>query len=49
MLTIIFNKVKTWKLRDPHKMISIEEFERIESKHTRVMHDVDIYEGIRVN
>ncbi|WP_193224640.1 hypothetical protein [Bacillus sp. B1-b2] len=48
MLTIIFNKVKSWQLRDPQMMISLEEFERIESKHTRVIHDVDIYEMIRV-
>ena len=48
MLTIIFNKVKTWQLRDPQVMIDIEEFERIESKHTRILYDVDVDEIIRV-
>ena len=42
-------EVKTWWNGDPYPNDEINEFERIESKHTRVHHDEDIYEMIRVH
>jgi hypothetical protein len=43
----IFFQIKNWWLGE--KMDSVEEFELLESKHTRVHHDEDIYEIIRVH
>jgi hypothetical protein len=43
----IFFQIKNWWLED--KMDSMEEFELLESKHTRVHHDEDIKEVIRVH
>lgn len=47
MLTVIFYEFKSWWFGESSSKIDIEEFERIESKHTRVHLDKDIYEIIR--
>lgn len=47
MLTEILFEIKNWWFGKP--VDESEEFERIESKHTRVHHDEDIYEMIRVH
>jgi hypothetical protein len=47
VIDTIFFQIKNWWLED--KMDSIEEFELLESKHTRVHHDEDINEVIRVH
>jgi hypothetical protein len=47
MFDTIFFKIKNWWLSD--KMGSVGEFELLESKHTRVHHDVDVNETIRVH
>lgn len=47
VFNFIYFELKNWwfgEAIDP-----MEEFELIESKHTRVHHDVDIYETIRVH
>jgi hypothetical protein len=48
MLTDLIYEFKSWWFGDLPK-VGNEEFERIESKHTRVHHDEDIYEVIRVH
>ncbi|MBT2723949.1 hypothetical protein [Bacillus sp. ISL-46] len=47
MLTNFLFELKNWLLGEP--MDEIHEFERLESKHTRVHHDEYIYEIIRVH
>lgn len=49
MLTDIIYEFKNWLLGDSVPKVGNEEFERIESKHTRVHHDEDIFEIIRVH
>ncbi|WP_170169037.1 hypothetical protein [Mesobacillus subterraneus] len=48
MLADLIYEFKSWWFTDMPK-VGNEEFERIESKHTRVHHDEDIYEIIRVH
>jgi hypothetical protein len=48
MLADLIYEFKNWWIGDLPK-VGNEEFERIESKHTRVHHDEDIYETIRVH
>jgi hypothetical protein len=48
MLTNIFFGFKKLWIGESKAIIEKEEFERLESKHTRVQFDVDIYEMIRV-
>lgn len=48
MIKSIVNEFKNWWFSFPSPMIDNDEFERIESKHTRVHFDVDINEMIRV-
>jgi hypothetical protein len=47
MLTEILFEIKNWWF--DAQVDESEEFERIESKHTRVHHDEDIYEIIRIH
>lgn len=47
MLTEMMVEIKKWWFGVT--MDESQEFERIESKHTRVHHDEDIYEIIRVH
>lgn len=47
MLTEILFEIKNWWFGVTED--ESEEFERIESKHTRVHHDEDIYEIIRIH
>ena len=47
MLTEILFEIKNWWFGET--IDELDEFERIESKHTRVHHDEDIYEVIRVH
>jgi hypothetical protein len=47
MLTEILFEIKNWWFGA--QVDESEEFERIESKHTRVHHDDDIYEIIRIH
>jgi hypothetical protein len=47
MLTEILFEIKNWWFGE--SINEFDEFERIESKHTRVHHDQDIYEIIRVH
>jgi hypothetical protein len=47
MLTDFFFELKHWWFGESFD--EIEEFERLESKHTRVHHDENIYEIIRVH
>ncbi|WP_175596714.1 hypothetical protein [Bacillus sp. MRMR6] len=49
MLTDLFIEIKNWLLNDSISTDALKEFERIESKHTRVHHDEDIYEIIRIH
>jgi hypothetical protein len=49
MLTEFFLEFKNWWFGESMYNVEIEEFERIESKHTRVHHDEDIFEMIRVH
>lgn len=49
MLTDLFIEIKNWLLNDSNSTDVLEEFERIESKHTRVHHDEDIFEIIRIH
>ena len=49
MLTELFLEFKNWWFGETMYNEEIEEFERIESKHTRVHHDEDIYEMIRIH
>jgi hypothetical protein len=49
MLTDIFLEFKSWWLGKSVSSDKMDEFERIESKHTRVHYDEDIYEIIRVH
>ncbi len=48
MLTDIYYELKNWWVNGSSFVMENEEFERLESKHTRVHFDVDIYEIIRV-
>ncbi|MCM3667219.1 hypothetical protein M3204_22740 [Mesobacillus subterraneus] len=48
MFTDFILDFKNWWIGELPK-VGNEEFERIESKHTRVHHDEDIYEVIRVH
>ncbi|WML44285.1 hypothetical protein [Neobacillus sp. PS3-40] len=41
--------LKNLQYRNTSKEIDINEFERLESKHTRVRHDEDLRENIRVH
>ncbi|MEO2074051.1 MAG: hypothetical protein ABGX20_01345 [Bacillus sp. (in: firmicutes)] len=47
MLNEILFELKNWWFGA--EVNEFDEFERIESKHTRVHHDEDIYEIIRVH
>ncbi len=49
MLTEIMLEFKNWWFSEATSNDEIEEFERIESKHTRVLHDEEINEIIRVH
>ncbi|MEH7014835.1 hypothetical protein V7087_29210 [Neobacillus niacini] len=49
MFTELFLELKNWWFGESMYNEEMEEFERIESKHTRVHHDEDIYEMIRVH
>ncbi|MBT2682288.1 hypothetical protein [Bacillus sp. ISL-37] len=48
MLADLIYELKSWWIGDLPR-VGNEEFERVESKHTRVHHDEDIYEIIRVH
>lgn len=48
MLTIIITEFKNMWLRKAGTNANFDEIERLESKHTRVRFDKDIYEIIRV-
>jgi hypothetical protein len=45
----VFYELKNWLFSNLNEKNEIEEFERLESKHTRVRHDEDIYEIIRIH
>ncbi|WP_462409847.1 hypothetical protein [Neobacillus sp. Marseille-QA0830] len=47
MLIDFLFELRNWLLAEP--IDETLEFERLESKHTRVHHDEDIYERIRVH
>ena len=47
MLTEFLFELKNWWFGVPND--EVNEFERLESKHTRVHHDQDIYEIIRIH
>lgn len=47
MFNYIYCELKNWWFDEP--IDHLDEFELIESKHTRVHHDDDIYEIIRVH
>ena len=47
MLTNLLSEIKYWWFGELKE--EIEEIERIESKHTRVRFDADIYELIRIH
>ena len=49
MITELFLEFKNWWFGESMNSNEIEEFEWIESKHTRVHHDEDINEIIRVH
>ncbi|WP_210366664.1 hypothetical protein [Bacillus sp. REN3] len=49
MFTDFIFEVKNWLFGDMYPVEEMNEFERIESKHTRVHHDQDIHETIRVH
>lgn len=49
MLTIIFTEIKNMWFGMLRTNDNLEEIERLESKHTRVRFDSDIYEIIRVH
>jgi hypothetical protein len=49
MFTEMILEFKNWLFSGETLNEEIEEFERIESKHTRVVHDEDINEIIRVH
>lgn len=49
MFTDLVFEFKNWWYGESVPDMEMEEFERIESKHTRVHHDEDIYEIIRVH
>jgi hypothetical protein len=49
MLTELILEIKNWWFGESLYSSEIEEFVRNESKHTRVHHDEDIYEIIRVH
>lgn len=49
MLTDFVHEFKNWLFGASLPSVEMEEFERIESKHTRVHHDEDIFEIIRVH
>jgi hypothetical protein len=49
MFTELFLEFKNWLFGESIYDEEIVEFERIESKHTRVQHDEDIYEIIRLH
>ena len=40
---------KNWWFGEAYPGIEMTEFERVESKHTRIHHDEDIFEEIRVH
>jgi len=48
MLTIIFTEIKNMWLGISRTNDNFEEFKKLESKHTRVRFDKDIYEIIRI-
>ncbi|WP_167555454.1 hypothetical protein [Gottfriedia acidiceleris] len=47
MLTNLLTEIKFWWFGELRE--EIEEIERIESKHTRIRYDSDIYELIRIH
>jgi hypothetical protein len=47
MFNMVYLELKNWLFGD--KFDSVEEFELLESKHTRVHHDENIHETIRVH
>lgn len=49
MLADLFFEFKNWWICNTGTCEDLNEFERIESKHTRVHHDDDIYEIIRIH
>nr|WP_263326357.1 hypothetical protein [Neobacillus sp. Marseille-Q6967] len=49
MFNDIFFEVKNWWVRNTDNELGLEQFERIESQHTRIRHDEDIREVIRVH
>lgn len=49
MLSDLIYEFKNWWMGASYHGIEMDEFERIESKHTRVHHDEDVYEEIRVH
>lgn len=49
MFTDLVFEFKNWWYGENLADMEMNEFERIESKHTRVHHDEDIYEIIRVH
>jgi hypothetical protein len=49
MLSDLIYEFKNWWMGASDRGNEMDEFERIESKHTRVHHDEDIYETIRVH
>jgi len=48
MLTVILTEIKNIWFGKPRSNDNFEEIERLESKHTRVRFDKEIYEIIRV-
>ncbi|MDQ0200174.1 hypothetical protein [Neobacillus ginsengisoli] len=49
MFDEFFVDLKNWWTDSTIDEINVDEFERVESKHTRVWHDEDIRELIRVH
>lgn len=49
MFNDIFFEFKNWWIGEKYPGTEMDEFERIESKHNRIHHDVDIHEEIRVH
>lgn len=47
MFDIIYFELRNWWLDKCSDQL--EEFEQLESKHTRVHHDDDLYENIRIH
>lgn len=49
MFNDIFFELRNWWESNSANEFNIDEFERVESKHTRIRHDEDLREIIRVH